>query len=142
MKKTIIILIAAVLAGSCAKMLELYPHSAVSPEAVTAGDVPQLRVGMYWNVQELPGRTSYIIEDMLGGNLTQKNSTSTISLINSILNAQSEIVEDAWQGAYKALYQVNNVYAIAGRLPEGDLRNQVLGEACYFRAYIDCRNVS
>lgn len=117
-------------------MLDLYPHSAVAPEAITGDDVPQLRVGMYWEVQELPGRTSYIIEDMLGGNLTQKNSTSTMALINSILNAQSEIVESAWQGAYKALYQVNNVYSVAERLPEGDLRNQVLGEACYFRAYI------
>ena len=136
MKKIIFILLTVALASSCAKMLELYPHSAVAPEAVTESDVPQLRVGMYWKVQELPGRTSYIIEDMLGGNLTQKNSTSTMALINSILNAQSEIVADAWEGAYKALYQVNNVYGIAERLPEGDLRNQVLGEACYFRAYI------
>ncbi|MBO4670921.1 MAG: RagB/SusD family nutrient uptake outer membrane protein [Bacteroidales bacterium] len=136
MKKTLFILLTIALASSCAKMLELYPHSAVAPEAVTGSDVPQLRVGMYWKVQELPGRTSYIIEDMLGGNLTLKNSTSTMALINSILNAQSDIVADAWQGAYKALYQVNNVYGIAERLPEGDLRNQVLGEACYFRAYI------
>ena len=136
MKKTIIILLTVAISASCGKMLDLFPHSAVAPEAVTDSDVPQLRVGMYWRVQELPGRTSYIIEDMLGGNLTQKNSTSTIALINNILNAQSDIVTDAWQGAYKALYQVNNVYSIASRLPEGDLRNQVLGEACYFRAYI------
>lgn len=136
MKKIISILFLVALASSCAKMLDLYPHSAVAPDAITESDVPQLRVGMYWKVQELPKRTSYIIEDMLGGNLTQKNSTSTIALINGILNAQSDEVADAWQGAYKALYQVNNVYSIAERLPEGELRNQVLGEACYFRAYI------
>ena len=129
MKKILFILLTVALASSCAKMLELYPHSAVAPEAVTESDVPQLRVGMYWKVQELPGRTSYIIEDMLGGNLTQKNSTSTMALINSILNAQSDIVADAWKGAYKALYQVNNVYGSAERLPAGDLRNPVLGEA-------------
>ena len=117
-------------------MLELFPHSAIAPEAVTENDIPQLRVGMYWKVQELPKRTSYIIEDMLGGNLTVKNSTSTIALINNILNAQSEIVEDAWCGAYKALYQVNNVYSVAERLQEGSTRNQILGEASYFRAYI------
>ena len=136
MKKTALFIAIIALAASCSGMLDLYPHSAVAPEAITGDDVPQLRVGMYWEVQELPGRTSYIIEDMLGGNLTQKNSTSTIALINSILNAQSEIVKDAWQGAYKALYQVNNVHSVAERLPESDLRNQVLGEACYFRAYI------
>ena len=136
MKKIIIILFTVALAASCSKMLELYPHSAVAPGAVTDDDVPQLRIGMYWKVQELPGRTSYILEDMLGGNLTQKNSTSTMALINNILNAQSSIVEDAWQGAYRALYQVNNVNSIAERLPESELRNKVLGESCYFRAYI------
>ena len=136
MKKTVFILLTIAMATSCAKMLELYPHSAISPETITDNDVPQLRVGMYWKVQELPGRTSYILEDMLGGNLTLKNSTSTIALINNILNAQSDIVTEAWQGAYKALYQVNNVYGVAERLPEGELRNKILGEACYFRAYI------
>ena len=136
MKKILSILAIIVMSSSCAKMLDLFPHSAVAPDAITESDVPQLRVGMYWRVEELPGRTSYIIEDMLGGNLTQKNSTSTIALINSVLNAQSDEVAAAWQGAYRALYQVNNVYSIASRLPEGELRNQVLGEACYFRAYI------
>ena len=136
MKKLFYTLLLVAVTTACNKMLEYYPHSAISPEAVTTDDVPQLRVGMYWEVQELPQRTSYILEDLLGGNLTQKNSTSTIALINGILNAQSEIVETAWQGAYKALYQVNNVYGIAEGLPEGETRNRVLGEACYFRAYI------
>ena len=136
MKKILYTILMLAVVTSCSKMLDFHPHSAVAPETVTEKDVPQLRVGMYWEVQELPQRTSYIIEDLLGGNCTAKNSTSTIALINNILNAQSEIVADAWQGAYKALYQVNNVYSIAERLPEGDLRNKVLGEACFFRAYI------
>lgn len=136
MKKTLILVVSAALATACAGQLDLYPHSTIAPESVTGQDLPQLRVGMYWQVQELPTRSSYIIEDMLGGNLTLKNSTSTMALINSILNAQSEIVEAAWTGAYKAIYQVNNVYGIAERLPEGDARNQVLGEASYFRAYL------
>ena len=136
MKKILYAILTLAVTTSCAKMLELYPHSAISPDAVTENDVPQLRVGMYWEVQELPQRTSYILEDMIGGNLTLKNSTSTMALINNTLNAQSEVVADAWQGAYRALYQVNNVYGIAERLPAGDVRNQILGEACYFRAYI------
>ena len=136
MKKILYTLLTLLAATSCNKMLELYPHSAISPESVTENDVPQLRVGLYWEVQELPQRASYILEDLLGGNLTAKNSTSTIALINSILNAQSEIIEEAWQGAYMALYQVNNVYGIAEGLPEGAVRDRILGEACYFRAYI------
>lgn len=126
----------ALLALSCSKALEMNPHSAISPSSVTLDDVPQLRVGMYWKVQELPERTTYILNDLVGGNLTLKNSTSTIALINSIMNAQSEIVRDAWQGTYKALYQVNNVLGIAQGLPEGETRDKILGEACYFRGYL------
>lgn len=139
MKKTLLYIISlacAFVATSCAKELELNPHSAISPSSVTLDDVPQLRVGMYWKVQELPERTTYILNDLIGGNLTLKNSTSTIALINSILNAQSEIVRDAWQGTYKAMYQVNNVISIAEGLPEGDTKDKVLGEGYYFRAYL------
>lgn len=137
MKKYILSLICIVLlTSSCNKLLSLYPHNGVAPDAVTLNDVPTLRVGMYWKVQELPSRTTYILNDLLGGNLTLKGSSSTISLINNTLSPQSSIVEDAWAGCYKALYQVNNVYSIAKGLPEGDLRNQIFGECCYFRAYL------
>lgn len=139
MKKGLnIIILAAVssLLFSCSDMLNLEPHSAVSSTSVTTADIPQLRVGMYWKVQELPTRSTYILMDLLGGNLTQKNATSALALINTILSPQSSIVESAWQGYYMALYQVNNVYSIAERLPEGGARNQVLGECHYFRAYL------
>ena len=36
----------------------------------------------------------------------------------------------------QALYQVNNVISIVEDLPESDLRNLIIGEAHYFRAYI------
>lgn len=137
MKKHIILLLGlAMVASSCNDILSLYPHNGVAPEAVTLADVPTLRVGMYWKVQELPVRTTYFINDILGGNLTLKGSSSTISLINNTLSPQSAIVSDAWQGCYQALYQVNNVYSIAQGLPVGDLRDKVLGECCYFRAYL------
>lgn len=137
MKKSIMILAAAAaMACSCNKMLELYPHNGVSPDAVSSDDVPQLRVGMYWKVQELPSRTTYILNDLLGANLTLKGSNSTIALINSTLSPQSDIVASAWEGCYQALYQVNNVYSIAQSLPESDLKNQILGECHYFRAWL------
>ncbi len=139
---TIFALGASVTLTSCSDQLDFNPHSAVSPSSVTEADIPQLRVGMYWKVQENPTRTSYILMDLLGGNLTAKQSTSTIALINDILNPQNSIIEAAWQGFYKALYQVNNVYDIAQRLPEGDTRNLVLGECHYFRAYIHLQLVT
>ena len=137
MKKNIVILAFTIaVATSCADMLDLTPYNAIAPSAVTESDVPQLRIGMYWKVQELPGRTTYILDDLLGGNLTPKNNTSTLALANTILNAQSSITEDAWAGSYKALYQVNNVIAAAEGLPDGDTKNLVLGEAYYFRAFL------
>jgi len=45
-------------------------------------------------------------------------------------------MKKAWQGYYKALMQVNNVYDIAQGLPEGNQKKQVLGECHYFRGYL------
>lgn len=116
--------------------MDLNPHSAVSPGAVGTGDIEALRSGMYYNVQERPGTESYIMFDLFGGNLTNKASTNALDLINSFSSADNSEIKSAWQGYYKALMQVNNVYDIAQRLPEGDEKNRVLGECHYFRAYI------
>lgn len=91
---------------------------------------------MYSNVQELPGTESYIMFDLFGGELTTKQSTNSLDLINSLSSANNGLMEDAWQGYYKALMQVNNVFTIAQELPSGNLKNQVLGECHYFRAYL------
>ena len=129
---TLVVLIAS----SCSGMLELNPHSAVSPGSVGTKDIEALRSGMYSNVQELPGTESYIMFDLFGGELTTKQSTNSLDLINSLSSANNNLMEDAWQGYYKALMQVNNVFTIAQDLPEGNQKNQVLGECHYFRAYL------
>ena len=122
------------LVSSC--NLDLNPHSAVSPGSVGTKDIEALRSGMYSNVQELPGTESYIMFDLFGGELTTKQSTNSLDLINSLSSANNGLMEDAWQGYYKALMQVNNVFTIAQELPSGSQKNQVLGECHYFRAYL------
>ena len=135
MKRHISIFTLSVLiAASC--NLEMNPHSAVSPGSVGTKDIEALRSGMYYNVQEEPGTESYIMFDLFGGELTTKQSTNSLDLINSLASANNSLMLDAWQGYYKALMQVNNVYAIAQDLPEGQQKNLVLGECHYFRAYI------
>ena len=121
-------------AGSC--NLEMNPHSAVSPGSVGTKDIEALRSGMYYNVQEEPGTESYIMFDLFGGELTTKQSTNSLDLINSLASADNGLMKDAWQGYYKALMQVNNVYSIAQGLPDGSQKDLVLGECHYFRAYI------
>lgn len=135
MKKHISILtLTLLIASSCD--LEMNPHSAVSPGSVGTKDIEALRSGMYYNVQEAPGTESYIMFDLFGGELTTKQSTNSLDLINSLASANNDLMKDAWQGYYKALMQVNNVYTIAQGLPEGKQKNLVLGECHYFRAYI------
>ena len=90
---------------------------------------------MYNKVQNSPARESYITFDILGGDLTQSTGNAR-DLINSVLSSLNSIVANSWNGYYNALYQVNNVISIVEDLPESDLRNLIIGEAHYFRAYI------
>lgn len=78
---------------SCQSMLDLEPHSAVSPGSVNSKDIEALRAGMYAKVQELPQRESYIMFDLFGGNLTTKSSVNSLDLINSLSSALNSIVE-------------------------------------------------
>ena len=134
MKRFISIFTLTVLLASC--NLDLNPHSAVSPGSVGTKDIEALRSGMYYNVQERPGTESYIMFDLFGGELTTKQGTNPLDLIFSLASADQSLMYEAWQGYYKALMQVNNVYDIAQDLPAGAQKNLVLGECHYFRAYL------
>ena len=135
MKKIIYIFLGCLLWTSCSGMLDIESHSAVSPGSVTPKDLSALRMGMYNKVQNSPARESYITFDILGGDLTQSTGNAR-DLINSVLSSLNSIVANSWNGYYNALYQVNNVLSIVEELPESDLRNLIIGEAHYFRAYI------
>ena len=57
------------LMGACSGMLDIEPHSAVSPTVVGSDDIEALRIGMYNKVQEGPTYYSYIAFDLFGGEL-------------------------------------------------------------------------
>ncbi|WP_270090332.1 RagB/SusD family nutrient uptake outer membrane protein [Sphingobacterium sp. SYP-B4668] len=119
---------------SCADKLDLYSHSAMSPDEVTANDIPALRLGMYNNMQNDPGVHNFILFDLLGGDLQGGANSSPINLINSTLSPLNAVVSRGWNGYYSSLYQVNNVLSICLAQPESAIRNLTLGEAYYFRA--------
>jgi hypothetical protein len=121
--------------SSCSGKLDLYPSTGVSPEAITEKDLPALRLGMYNDMQNEPGVHSYILFDMLGGDL-HTASGNPIDLINSTLSPLNSIVANNWNGYYKALFQVNNVISICQKFENSSIRNLALGEAYYFRAYL------
>lgn len=116
-------------------MLDIEPHSAVSPSVVGPDDIQALRMGMYYNVQEDPTYYAYIAFDLFGGEL-MTSTGRPIDLINSLSNALNSFSNNQWDGYYKALMQVNNVLSIVEDIAESPLRNRVLGECHYFRAWI------
>lgn len=132
---TIISVFIGLLLSSCAKNLDLYPTTAVSPDAITEKDLPALRLGMYNDVQNDPSVYSYMIFDLLGGDLHTATGTPK-DLINSILSPLNAMIANNWNGYYSALYQVNNVISICNRFESSTIRNMTLGEAYYFRAFI------
>ena len=115
------------LMGACSGMLDIEPHSAVSPTVVGSDDIEALRIGMYNKVQEGPTYYSYIAFDLFGGEL-MTSTGRPIDLINSLSNALHTFVSSQWNGYYKALLQVNNVMSIAEGLAGSPTRNRVLGE--------------
>ncbi len=138
MKKNLAIILVSLLvaagATSCSKMLEQYSHTAIQPESVSVSDLPAVRMGMYNSVEEDPGTLSYLIFDIVGGDVNQK-TYNPIDVINSELKTGSTMSAE-WKGYYSALYQVNNVINIAGRFPDNPTSQIMLAEAYYFRAWL------
>ncbi len=138
MKKNLAIILVSMLvaagATSCSKMLEQYSHTAIQPESISVSDLPAVRMGMYNSVEEDPGTLSYLIFDIVGGDVNQK-TYNPIDVINSELKTGSTMSAE-WKGYYSALYQVNNVINIAGRFPDNPTSQIMLAEAYYFRAWL------
>lgn len=138
-KKTTITNIMAILMlallSSCTK-LDFYPHTSVAPEIVSERDMDALLNGMYSAVQNNQGRESYIMFDLVGGNLINASGGSELAFIRNILRTDYNLVNNNWSGLYQSLYQVNNVLNIMTSLPESEKRAQIEGTAHFFRAYI------
>lgn len=127
----------AVALTSCSGLLDLNPHSAVSPDAVTSKDLPALQRGMYSRVMNAPGDESYILFDIIGANFVNSSGNSTEKdMINSVLSPLNGIVSTNWNGNFHALYQVNNVLEVLESMPDTDQARVMRGEAHFFRAHI------
>lgn len=134
MKTYIYILLSIFLLSSCADYLDLYSRSAIPPEAVTEGDLPALRIGMYNFVQNKPGVRAYMMHDLLGGGI-QTNTGSARDLINNTLSPLNSYIQGSWDGYFNALFQVNTVIEVTDRFSSAQSQ-LIKGEALYFRAYI------
>lgn len=131
---------ALVAVTSCSDQLDLYPRSAVSADSeLTEDDVESFLIGVYYSVQNNPGRESYIFPDLLGGDLNTSSATNgagTNVFISNLLRPEHGYISATWTGYYKALYQVNTLISGLGRMQETPRRMQIKGVAHYFRGYI------
>lgn len=134
MRTYIYILLSILLFSSCGDYLDLYSRSAIPPEAVTEGDLPALRIGMYNFVQNKPGVRAYMMHDILGGGI-QTNTGSARDLINTTLSPLNTYIQGSWDGYFNALFQVNTVIEVTDRFSSAQ-SHLIKGEALYFRAYI------
>lgn len=131
----ITVVFCAIVFTGCTK-LDFYPHSAASPDNVSEKDLDPLLKGMYNAAQNFPGRESYIMYDLVGGNLTTASGGNTLAFINNILRTDYSLVRQDWNGYFRALYQVNNVLQILEKMPDSDKKTQVAGVAHFLRAHI------
>ncbi|AGA79704.1 RagB/SusD family nutrient uptake outer membrane protein [Echinicola vietnamensis] len=133
-------LITLMLSSACSNQLDLYPRSAVSSESeLTEDDVESFLIGVYQSVQNDPGRESYILPDLVGGDLNSAGSTNgggTNAFISNILRPEHGYVNSSWKGYYEALYQVNTLISNVKGMTPSDRINEVMGTVHYFRAYI------
>jgi len=134
-KPAVMLMVMVMFLTACSDELNLNPHSAISPDGVSEGDLPALRMGMYNSVQNRPTREAFITFDIIGGMLAQ-TSGDPRALINSTLSPLNGVVSSSWSGYFSALYQVNNVLQIAESMPASAIATRIKGEAHYFRAYI------
>ena len=134
-----LLLTAALGTSSCSKLLDVPSHSAVATNTLSQADVEAFLIGIYSRVQNAPGAQSYIMFDMVGGNLINAGATSDGGLntfISNILRPEQGLMSSAWNGYYSALYQVNNLLESTESLPESSRKQEILGVIHFFRAYL------
>ena len=138
MKKNLYIILGLIilLSSSCAKQLDLYPHSSASPDGVGVSDLKPMRNGMYHEVMVKPALYTYIGLDLLGGDMIQSQTASPAQGIQNYMTAVSGHMSGPWNGMYQALYQVNNVLYSCNRFPENAEAKAYAAEAHFFRALL------
>ncbi len=137
MKKYIILVISLLALNACTGLLDQYPHTSSSPDAVGESDLLAMRNGMYNSVQAKPGANSYIAFDIFGGDFVYSQAAEPINYINNQMTALSGVISGQWDGYYGALYQVNNVIKACEKYADASATAKTyLGEAHYFRALI------
>ncbi len=125
--------------SSCEDSLNLYPHSQVATESLSEKDIEAFVNGVYNRVQNTPTNSSYVMFDIIGGNLVRGGASGLggyLEMINDILQPENGNIAAQWNGYYASIYQVNNLIASTANMQNESRREEILGIAHFFRGYI------
>ena len=129
----------AIMLSGCDKQLDMYPHSQVATGTLTEADIEAFLNGVYNKVQNSPTNSSYVMFDIIGGNLIRGGASGSgdhVVMINDILQAENGNIASQWSGYYSSLYQVNNLLESTSKLPDSPRKNEILGIGHFFRGYL------
>ena len=94
-----------------------------------------------WQGLNLYGREYFFIHDLRGDDMQPGGSQLEIQraqLINGTQDASNQVANDVWQGLYRVIHRANVVISFAPDVKQSitdELRNRVLGEAKFHRAW-------
>ncbi|ADY52088.1 RagB/SusD domain protein [Pseudopedobacter saltans DSM 12145] len=131
-------MLALMICSSCEDSLNLYPHSQVATESLSEKDIEAFVNGVYNRVQNTPTNSSYVMFDIIGGNLVRGGASGLggyLEMINDILQPENGNIAAQWNGYYAAIYQVNNLIASTANMQNESRREEILGIAHFFRGY-------
>jgi len=139
-KLTYILILPALVAMSCTKLLDVQPAQSISAEqAITDREgVEKAITGAYYSLHDVGnyGRNRVIIEDLAADNLEWTGTTRDYQQVDQNLVApENGITEGIWASNYDCINRVNNVL---DRIKDIEMteeeRNTFSGDALFLRA--------
>ena len=94
-----------------------------------------------WQGLDLYGREYFFLHDLRGDDMQPGGSQLEVQraqLINGSQDASNSVATSVWRGLYRVIHRANVVISFAPGVTQGiteDLRNRVLGEAKFHRAW-------
>lgn len=132
-------ILASMTTVSCKKFLEVTPKHAIPDETaiVDKKTAEQALRGLYRSVGNY-GQTYTTLSILAGGDATYNNVGDPHLIISHDFRADNSNIGSAWASIYKAINQANliihKVPSLSDPLLTDPIRNQLLGEALFFRA--------
>lgn len=142
MKKTIyLLMMVALMFGSCTKVLDVEPTDSISSEVAIKDKVgvEKAIIGSYTSFQAtgMYGRNFVIIGGLSADDLNWTGTTLEYDQFekNNVL-AENDVIDGIWSAYYKGLNRVNNVIDAMGRITDlsETERDNFEGEALFMRA--------